>query len=229
MKGHSSGISVAINMAMSADGKISSHRREPFQLGSSRDRQLMSVLRAQNDAIVIGSGTLRTDGYPLIVRDPALVKRRIARGEPPHPLNVIMSASLDLPLSKKLFHHPDTRRIVVTLRSAPQTRIARIERVAEVVKLPGKTVSPKRTLDLLVRRGCSRILLEGGGELNYSFLKAGLVDELYVTLAPTIIGGRTAPTVVDGRGFLRNTRLRLELLSSKRIENEVFLHYRIVQ
>lgn len=220
---------IAINMAMSADGKITTYRRESFQMGSREDRRMMNVLRARCDAVVIGTGTLRVDGFPLIVRDPALVKNRLARKKPPHPINAIMSSSLEFPLTKKLFHCSDTKKIVFTIRSAPRKKIERIERYAEVVTLPGMVVSPKRVVDRLAQKGCTRILVEGGGAINYSFLKAGLVDELYVTLVPAIIGGATAPTVVDGRGFLTNTRLQLELLSSKKIENELFLRYRIVK
>lgn len=220
---------IAINMAMSADGKITTHRRESFQMGSPEDKRLMNVLRSQSDAVIIGSGTARIDGFPLIVRDPALVENRILRAKPPHPINVIMSNSLTFPLTRKLFHFKDTEKIVFTVRSAPADRIKRIERYAEVMTLPGRVVSPNRVVSRLAKKGCSRILVEGGGAINYSFLKAGLVDELYVTLIPTIIGGVSAPTLVDGRGFLKDTRLRLELISSKKIENELFLRYRVVK
>ena len=229
MNAHPNKPHIAINMAMSADGKISTWRRESFQMGSGEDKQLMNVLRARSDAVVIGSGTLRVDGFPLIVRDEALVKKRLKLKKPAQPINAIMSNSLSFPLTKKLFHHADTEKIVFTLRSALRDRIGRIERYAEVVALPGTTVSPKLVVNHLALKRCERILVEGGGAINFSFLKADLVDELYVTLSPTIIGGATAPTVADGHGFLRNTRLRLELLSSKKIENELFLHYRVLR
>lgn len=219
---------IAINMAMSADGKTSTRRRESFQMGSPHDKQLMNVLRARADAVVIGAGTLRVDGFPLIVRDAALVHGRLAKKKPPQPINAVMSNSLAFPLTKKFFHCQDTEKIVFTIRSARRETIERIERYADVAVLPGMSVSPKRVIDRLAKRGCAKILVEGGGAINYSFFKAGLVDELYVTLAPTIIGGSAAPTVVDGRGFLKNTRLRLELISAKRIENELFLHYRVI-
>ncbi|MBI4720017.1 MAG: dihydrofolate reductase family protein, partial [Chitinivibrionia bacterium] len=61
---------IIINMAMSADGKIASYRRESFQLGSTHDKRLMNTLRAGADAVIVGSGTVRADGYPLVVRAP---------------------------------------------------------------------------------------------------------------------------------------------------------------
>jgi 2,5-diamino-6-(ribosylamino)-4(3H)-pyrimidinone 5'-phosphate reductase len=220
---------IAINMAMSADGKISTYRRESFQLGTRHDKQMMNILRARCDAVIIGSGTCRVDGYPLIVRDPALVQKRIARNKPVQPVNVIMSGSLELPLAKKLFRYPGTEKVVFTLRSVPAEKIKRVEKYAAVVLLPGKSVSPRLVVRWLAQKGYRQLLVEGGGATNYSFLKAGLVDELYITLAPAILGGADAPTVADGRGFLKKSRVRLELVSSRKIADEIFLRYRVVK
>lgn len=220
---------IVINMAMSADGKISTRKRESFRLGSAEDKKLMEMLRARSDAVIIGAETLRVDGFPLIVQDRALAKKRREQGKPPHPVNAVMSGSLAFPLTRKLFHFPDTEKIVFTLRSAPARKIARIERLAEVIALPGAMVSPRRVVGRLARRGCAMILVEGGGRLNFAFLQAGLVDELYITLTPTIIGGADAPTIADGRGFLKRSRLALRLISSRRIGDELFLRYRIAE
>lgn len=216
-------------MAMSADGKITSYRRESFQLGSAHDKRLMNTLRSQADAVIIGSGTVRADGYPLIVRDPRAVAKRVRRGASIQPINVVMSNSLDIPLAKPLFHHPDTEKLVFTARGASRENIRRVERLAAVVVLPSKAVSPRRVVDYLARRGASRILVEGGGSINYSFIKEKLVDEIFITVTPFIIGGAKAPTVVDGRGFLAHARGRLELISSRRVKDEVFLRYRVVK
>jgi 2,5-diamino-6-(ribosylamino)-4(3H)-pyrimidinone 5'-phosphate reductase len=221
-------IHIAINMAMSADGKISTARRESFSLGSSRDRQMMSEIRARAGAVIIGAHTLTVDGFPLVVRDASLRTQRIARGLPPHPVNVILSTTLNIPHRKKIFSHPQTDRIIYTTRKATRSRIERFKQVAEVVVLPAQTISPKRIVDDLAKRGVKDILVEGGGEINYSFLKANLVDELYITLTPSIIGGRTSPTVVDGAGFLKDSRILLSLISARRYDDEVFLRYRVL-
>lgn len=218
---------VAINMAMSADGKITTFRRERFSLGSPADRRLMDVLRADSDAVIIGARTLRLDGWPIRVRDPRIRRSRVRSGRPPHPLNVVLTTRLDVPEDARLLNDPETEKLLVTTRLAPRARVERFRRLAEVHVLPAKRIRPVRVLDLLARRGVRRVVVEGGGELNFSFFRGGLVNEIYITVTPRIIGGASAPTPVDGEGFLRATHVRLELVSARRKGEEVFLRYRV--
>lgn len=214
---------------MSVDGKIATRGREPFSLGSPEDRHLMDQLRARADAIVIGSGTLRVDPWPLRVRNPGIRARRVQRGRPRHPLNVVLSRSLDFSTRTRFFTHPRTQRLVITTRSAPKARREYFERVAEVCVLRGARIRPPEVLQVLAARGVARVLVEGGGEVNFSFFAAGVVDEVYITVTPRILGGADAPTVVDGRGFLKAAHPRLELVTSRRRHDEVFLRYRVVR
>lgn len=220
---------VTLNVAMSADGKISTHRRETFSLGSRHDRHLMDVLRTRADAVVIGSGSVRLDGWAIRVRDTQMRARRVSRGRPSHPLNVVLSSRLELPAKCQFFEHRETEKLVFTTRYAPKNRIRRFERHAEVLVMPGKRVRPRDVLAELQRRGCRKVLVEGGGELNFSFFEEQLVDDLYITVTPRILGGRLSPSPVDGRGFLEDTQTRLELVSSRRHEDEVFLRYRVIK
>ena len=218
---------VTLNIAISADGKISTRGRESFPLGSREDRRLMDVLRARADAVVVGANTLRMDGWAIRVRDPVLRAGRRRRGGTPHPLNVVPSTRLDLNHRRQFFTHPETERLVITSRAAPPVRVARFEKHSQVVVLPTKRIRPADILAQLSKRGMKRILLEGGGELNYSFFEEKSVDEMYITVTPRILGGRDAPTAVDGKGFLHASHVRLELLSCRRRGDEVFLRYRV--
>lgn len=218
---------VIVNMAMSLDGRITTRRREHIALGSRHDRYLMDVLRARADAVVIGSGTLRHDGYPVLVRDADLRRRRLRRRGSAHPLNVVLSRTLELPLRRAFFAHPDTERLVVTTRRAPAERARRVARRAEVVRLRTTRLDPAGVLELLAGRGVRNVVLEGGGEIHWAFQEAGVVDEIYVTLTPRLIGGRGAPTLLDGRGFLAADHRRLELVSCRRRDSELFLRYRV--
>jgi 2,5-diamino-6-(ribosylamino)-4(3H)-pyrimidinone 5'-phosphate reductase len=220
---------VGINMAMSADGKVSTHRRETFSLGSPWDRYLMDILRAKADAVVIGARTLSLDGWAIRVRNGAVRDRRIRQSRTPHPLNVVVSTGLHIPARAEFFSCPDTEKLVITTRRAPKTRVVRFRRIAEVVVLPAKRIRPRDVLEVLADRGVRRILVEGGGTLNFSFLRDCLVDEVFLTVTPVIVGGDTAPTPVDGRGFLKDSLVRLKLVSSRRRGDEVFLKYRVVK
>jgi len=212
-------------MATSLDGRISTRRRERVTLGTRHDRHLMDVLRARSDAVVVGAGTVRHDGFPVLVRDPAVRKRR-SRRRPTHPVNVVLSRTLDMPTARGIFEHPDTEKIVFTTHLAPTARVRRFRQVAEVVVLPRRTLPVVLVLEKLRERGFRKVLVEGGGELHFAFARDGCVDEIYVTVTPHLIGG-PAPSLLDGRGFLWKDHPQLVLVSSRRVGDEVFLRYRV--
>jgi len=213
-------------MAISLDGRIGTHKREHITLGTRHDRLLMDKLRARNDAVIVGAGTVRHDGYPVIVRDKATRERHGKSGSP-HPLNVILSRELNLPLNRPIFTNSDISRLILTTRGASASRLKRFEKIAEVVVVPRKTIPAAVVLTELAKRGIKSVLLEGGGETHYEFARAGLIDELYVTITPRLIGGKGAPSLLDGKGFLKADHIRLELMSTRRIEDELFLRYKV--
>ena len=216
---------VIVNMAVSVDGRINSRTRERFALGSEHDRRLMDVLRERADAVLIGAGTVRHDGHPMLLRYPDLVAKRKRRGESAHPVNVVLSGDLDLPV-QRFFAGDATRRIIFTTRRATAARIRKFQRVAEVVVLPGKHPSAPRVVEELHKRGLKRLILEGGGEVHFPFAKAGLVDEWYITITPRLIGGRNSPSFLDGEGFVKKNHIQLKLVSLRRVKDELFLRYK---
>ena len=221
---------VTLNMASSIDGKITTRTREPFALGSDEDRALMQELRSQADAVLIGRGTLYDEDPSLLVTKPELLaKRRVAHGSE-QPAAVVVSASLDFPIDdSRFFTASRNRKIVFTTAAADFSRISRLEHYAEVVIVPA---NQQGSVDLAAMAaslgdyGISRLLLEGGGVLNFAMLEAGLIDEIYLTLCPLIIGGADSPTTFEGRGFTKDTMRRLRL-DSVRVNSagEIFLHY----
>jgi len=215
-------------MAVSVDGRITTRAREHFALGSENDRRLMDELRTRADAVIVGAGTVRHDGWPMVIRYPDLRARRVRRRRPPHPVNVVLTRALDLPIRSHFFQSPDTKRLVFTTSQAPAARVKRFMSVADVIVLPGRTLSPARIVAQLHARGLHNLLLEGGGEIHFAFARAGLVDRLYVTITPRLIGGTDAPSLLDGRGFLKNDHLHLHLESLRRKGDEVFLRYRVL-
>jgi riboflavin-specific deaminase-like protein len=216
-------------MAMSLDGKITTYRREEISLGTEHDRRFMDELRAEADAVIVGSGTVKHDGYPILMRYKDLESKRIESGLPPHPINITLSRSLRIPSTRPFFRHADTEKIIFTTRAAPAARIKRFSKLAEVVVLPGRSLSPSAVLAQLQERKMKRVLMEGGGELHFAFVKEGVVDDIYITLTPRLIGGTESPTVLDGKGFLAARHLRLELVSTRRVGDELFLKYSFVR
>jgi len=223
---------VTVNVAATADGKLAPVDRGLTNFGGAEDRALMEQLRAAADAVLIGSGTLKAEDPPLLILNLALREARQAQGGGPHPLNVTVCSRLPATLAEmRFFLHPETEKLVFTSVQTPPELRALAARYAAVEVVP---LDAAGHLDLaevmhrLAEKGVQNLLLEGGGELNFSMLAAGLVDELYLTVCPLLFGGRTAPTPFDGEGLPTSQVRRLDLLSYRPgHQGQVFLHYRL--
>jgi 5-amino-6-(5-phosphoribosylamino)uracil reductase len=224
---------VTMNVAASVDGKIAPVDGGKINFGGAEDRMQMELLRAEADGVLIGGGTLLAEDPPLVIRDPSLCERRRSAKGRPHPLNITVCSSLPAGLARmSFFQHPETEKLVFTTRrTAPELMetAARFARVEVVLRDSSGRVDVVEVLRRLPPLGVRHLLLEGGGELNFSMLEAGLVDEVYITVCPFLFGGRTAPTPVDGAGFPRD-RVRKLALKSHRVgaHGELFLRYDVL-
>lgn len=224
---------VSLNVAESADGKIAPVGHGKVNFGSAEDRALMESLRALADGVLIGGGTLRAEDPSLIIRNPDIRARRIATKGSPHPRNMTVCSTLPEQLGEmKFFREPETEKIIFTTDRNPAEVLQSAAKLAHVEVVP-LNAAGRVDLTELVRRlpglGVQHLLLEGGGELNFSMLEAGLVDEVYLTLCPFLFGGRTAPTGVDGEGFPRDAVRKLALKSHRASSSgEIFLQYEVL-
>jgi riboflavin-specific deaminase-like protein len=206
------------NLATSLDGKIATHSRGNFPLGTSEDHRMMGILRAKADAVIMGASTLRTFKGPLLVQ-----------GAKKHPINIVLSGTLaGFSPRWKFFTEAQTRKILFVGPDAPASRVREFEKVAVVCRL--KTATAKMPMALQIVRqleklGIKKLLVEGGGGLMWDFAQLNLIDEYNVTLTPRVIGGIHAPTLVDGVGFTPHRVLNLKLKSLRRVKNELFLVY----
>jgi 2,5-diamino-6-(ribosylamino)-4(3H)-pyrimidinone 5'-phosphate reductase len=221
---------VLVNMAMTVDGKITSAAREYPRLTSRYDRDQMDRLRAGVDAVLVGASTLRADRPLLHVRSPEIAAERAQRGKPGGLLKIAVSRSLDIPADHPFFDDPDGGGLLLaTVLEAPVERSRALEGRAEIWRLGSSQVDLHELLARLADRGIERLLVEGGGEMNWAFAEADLVDELHVTLAPSLLGGRDAPTILDGGGFAMPKRLRLRLEQVHREDDELYLRYAVLR
>lgn len=210
---------VYLGMVASVDGAATLAGRSGG-LGGAADRIAFRRLRETCDVILVGAGTVRTEGYgPPRLHD-GTAERRLARGLNPRPTLAVVTASADLDPASRLFADADLRPTIVTVDGADATAL---EPVADVVRCGIDQVDLSAALDLLWDRGARRVLCEGGPSLNTGLLQSGLVDELFLTVAPTLVGSAQVRIVADGIG----DPWALELLELRHHDNELLLRYRL--
>ncbi len=222
---------VIVNMAMTADGKIATANRAVCSFGSRRDQEHLLELRATADAVLcgartIGSGEITLGPGPLRFR-----RARLRRGLAEFNLRIIASGSARLHPRSHIFKELFSPILVLTTRTASANRLKKLGAVADEVACFGSD-----ELDLHSALGwladkwrVRRLVCEGGGELNEAMFRAGLVDELHLTVCPKIFGGRNAPTIAEGLGFSRLTdAVPLKLRSRRRVGDELFLVYDVM-
>lgn len=221
---------VLVNMVTSADGKITIEGSERG-LGSPADQQLMRALRANVDAVLNGAATLRASGSSPAVDDPALVAARKARGLSAAPLGVVLTRSGDLPLDDTFFTSPAFEAVVVATDRIPSTDLDRLRSAGRAVEvIPGADVAAGLMRLLRQQYGVRSVLCEGGATLNGLLFDAGVVDELFLTVAPRVVGGEGPLTpVMAARPPSFADTWRLDLLSSvpNPATGEVYLRYRV--
>lgn len=213
---------VLINAAMTIDGKIATNLGDST-ISSKQDLRRLHRLRSSVDAVIIGISTVIADNPKLTVR---LVKRHGTT-----PVRIIVDSIGRIPLDSKILKSASKiNTIVAVTKQASDERVDKIKSAGAIVIVAGtKTVDLKELFFILKKMGFNKILVEGGGELNWSILQLGIVNELMVTVAPRIVGGRTATTLVEGDGYERiSDGIKMELIKVSRQNNgEVVLYYKL--
>jgi len=207
---------VTLMAAMTLDGRIATKSGDSH-ISSDSDLKRLHRMRAESDAVMIGVGTQLKD-------NPLLTVRRV-KGR--NPIRIIIDSLARTPANSRIFSTKDSRTIVAVSNRAPPTRVNKLKRAgAEITHCGTQHVNLKKLLAKLHANGVNRVLLEGGGTLNWSMLTSGLVDEAMITVAPFIVGGEKATTLVEGAGATKiNRGIKLSLKNTERNGNELVLHY----
>ena len=213
---------LVVNMVATLDGRIAIGGRSG-PIGDEADRELFHGLRTQADAVMVGAGTVRTERYGRIVRRPELRERRVAEGLAPDPLAVIVSGRLRLPPDLPLLQDPDSTVVIVTASAGELPEVP-----ARVHYLRGDAGAELELRPILARLhaefGVRSILCEGGPGLNEGLMREGLVDELFLSLAPKLAGG---PPLTLLTGDPLPEPVEAELLSLLEHDGHLFGRYRL--
>ena len=209
---------LGLNMVSSLDGKATLNWRTKG-LSTEVDRSLFHHLRTQADAVMVGAGTAREERYGRMTKNDELREKRVGEGRSPEALAVVVSGRLDLPRDLPLLNEAEQAVLIATgvehslLDTHPGIEYARVGD-----DLP-------RLMAELRERGVRSVLCEGGPTLNSFLFAAGLVDELFLTMNPKVVGGAAALTIVAGRELVEP--VELDLLSVAEAEGELFTRWRV--
>jgi len=219
---------VIINTAMSADGKLSTRERRQVKISGALDFSRVDRLKAGCDAIMVGIGTVLADDPSLTVKSEDNRNSRLSRGADLHPVRIVVDSHARTPPDAKILHKEPGQRIIAVSQAADGKKVAELKKNATVIVAGDEMVDLMALLDELGRMGIKRLMVEGGGTLIAGLISAGLVDEIYTFIGNIIIGGKDAPTLADGPGFVKEAEFcRLSLVDVQKMEEGILVHWHV--
>ena len=208
---------IILSAAISIDGKIST-RTNDYKWYSKEDSIRLHKLRSKVDAILIGKNTLLQD-------DPLLTVRH-TKGK--NPIRIILDSKGTIPINSKIIKTSnEILTIVAVSKKISKVNLLKLKKLPiEIIVAGENSVNLKLLMKKLSNKKIKTILVEGGGTVNWEFIKNNLFNELIVTLSPFLIGGNNATSFVEGKGFAKiSNSPNLKLKSIKRLKNYLVLNY----
>ena len=208
---------VILSAAISIDGKIST-RVGDSKLSSKEDSVRLHKLRSKVDAILIGKNTLLQDNPLLTVR--------YTKGK--NPIRIILDSKGTIPINSKIIKTSnEIPTIIVVSKKISKINLLKLQKLPIEIIVAGKnSINLKLLLKKLSSKKIKTILVEGGGTVNWEFIKNNLFNELIITLSPFLVGGNNAISFVEGQGFAKiSNSPKLKLKSIKRLKNYLVLNY----
>jgi 2,5-diamino-6-(ribosylamino)-4(3H)-pyrimidinone 5'-phosphate reductase len=213
---------------MTADGKLAPATRHFIPFTTKRDQTLMLELRAEHDAVMSGARTVDLGEVSLGTGGEKYRAKRRSLGLKEEHLRIIVSGSGSINPKAHIFTTHFSPIIILTTERAGK-KLATLKKLADDVHVSkGTKLDFKSALAWLREKwGVKNLLCEGGGAVNGGLFDAGVVDQIYLTIAPLIMGGRTAPTLADGEGIEKLIDARKFVLKKmERIGDELYTVYR---
>lgn len=185
-----------LKAGMSLDGKIATYTGDSKWITGEKAREYGHLLRQKVSAILVGVNT--------VIMDNPMLNTRLDKVQCKDPIRIILDSNGRNPLTSKVLNENPSNTIIVVTNFAPIEKInAFKEKGADIIVTPVKNgkVDLQFLMEELGKRKIDSLLIEGGGEVNFSFLKENLVDKVIFFIAPKLIGGRDAKTPVEGQGI----------------------------
>ena len=184
---------VTLKSGITLDGKVATHTLSSKWITSEASRKDVHQLRHENMAILAGINTVLKD-------NPALTSR-IPNGK--NPIRIIMDSRLRIPLDYQVITDKQAETWIFTSQEHDVTMKEKLEHlgIKVIVTESSNTVDPVDVVNILGENGISSLLIEGGGNINASFLQKNLIDKFILYFAPKLVGGKDAPTFLEGEGI----------------------------
>ena len=220
---------VTVNFAITWDGRVSTRNYTPADFTSPRDKRRLSEIRATCDAVLVGASTLAADRMTMGLSDPALRAGRVGKKQSAYPLRIIVSNSGRLSPALRAFEKNFSPILIFTTTKMPARIRAALAEKTDLWLHESATVNlPAMLATLRAEYRVKRLVCEGGPRLFRAMLAENLVDEIHLTLAPRIFGGRAAPTLTGLPGNFLPHSTRCTLREMKVVAGECFLRYRVI-
>lgn len=211
---------VILNAAMTLDGKIAT-KMDSSEISGEEDLLRAHRLRQESDAIMVGINTVLAD-------DPRLTVHKISVNPADNPLRVLVDSQARTPLSSRILSK-DAPTIIAVSKKAPEDRVKQLGQHAKILVCGDERVDLECLMENLGRQGIGTLMLEGGSTLNYSMITKGLVKEVRVCVAPMIVGGSQAKTLVDGDGMdYMSQAVKLKLKKFYTLGEDLILEYEVL-
>ena len=208
---------VILSAATSLDGKIATKSGDS-RFSSGKDKIRVYRLRATVDAILVGKNTVKRD-------DPILTVHQV-KGK--NPIRIILDSRATINTKSRIIKTCNKiPTIIAVSKKASNKNLEKLRKFPLKIIVSGNnTVNIKKLLKTLWKLKIKKILVEGGGAVNWEFVNQNLFDEIIVTITPFLVGGKDAVSIIEGKGFSKIAKSRkLKLEKILRLENEVILCY----
>ncbi|ARS65153.1 2,5-diamino-6-ribosylamino-4(3H)-pyrimidinone 5'-phosphate reductase [Candidatus Nitrosomarinus catalina] len=212
-----SNMHIILSAAISIDGKIST-RSNDSKLSSQEDSTRLHKLRSKVDAILIGKNTM--------LKDDPLLTVRYTKGK--NPTRIILDSKGTISKNSKIIKSSDKiPTIIAVSKKISKANLSKLKKLPVEIIISGEnSVNLKLLMKKLSTKKIKTILVEGGGTVNWEFIKNNIFDELIITLSPYLIGGNDATSLVEGKGFAKIVNSpNLKLKSVKRLKNHLVINY----